>query len=104
MSKGLEALNSLKYMACIEAGFNSKLITYAEEMEHNEMVEEKYNIIEKELKALEMLKKKKVNIFHIWVFDDYEQYKAHYPFSEYNAKKDMLTFEEFNFLKEGLEE
>ena len=104
MSKGLEALNSLKYMACIEAGFNSKLITYAEEMEHNEMVEEKYNIIEKELNALEIIKNKKVNIFHIWVFDDYTQYKEHYPFAEYSATEDMLAFEEFNFLKEWLED
>ena len=53
--------------------------------------------------ALEIIKNKKVNIFHIWVFDDYEQYKRHYPFSEYNAEEDMLTFEEFNFLKEVLE-
>lgn len=103
MPKGLEALNSLKYMTCIEAGFNSELITYAEEMEHNEMVEEKYNIIEKELNALEIIKNKKVNLFHIWVFDDYTQYKQHYPFSEYNAEEDMLTNKEFDFLKEWLE-
>ena len=54
-------------------------------------------------KALEIIKNKKVNMFHIWAFDDYEQYKEHYPFSEYNAREDMLTFEEFNFLKEVLE-
>ena len=59
--------------------------------------------IEKELNALEMLKKKKVNLFHIWVFDDYTQYKEHYPFSEYSAEEDMLTFEEFELLKEVLE-
>ena len=53
--------------------------------------------------ALEIIKNKKTNLFHIWVFDDYEQYKEHYPFSEYNAREDMLTFEEFNFLKEILE-
>lgn len=60
--------------------------------------------IEKELNALEMLKNKKVNMFHIWAFDDYEQYKEHYPFSEYSAEEDMLTFEEFNFLKDILGE
>ena len=54
-------------------------------------------------KALEMLKKKKVNVFHIWVFDDYTQYKQHYPFAEYHAEEDMLTEEEFKFLKEVLE-
>ena len=59
--------------------------------------------IEKELNALEIIKNKKVNIFHIWVFNDYEQYKEHYPFSEYHATEDMLTFEEFDLLKEVLE-
>ena len=103
MSKGLQALNSLKSMACVEAGPQNKYITYAKEMEHNEMVEEKYYIIKKELKAFEIIKNKKVNMFHIWVFGDYEQYKAHYPFSEYNAEEDMLSFEEFELLKEVLE-
>lgn len=55
-------------------------------------------------KVFEILKNKKINIFHIWVFDDYHQYKLHYPFSEYHVEKDMLTQEEFNFLKEVLEE
>ena len=59
--------------------------------------------IEKELNVLEIIKNKKVNIFHIWVFDDYEQYKEHYPFSEYSAEEDMLTIEEFDLLKEVLE-
>ena len=60
--------------------------------------------IEKELKALEIIKNKKVNIFHIWVFDDYTQYKEHYPFAEYIAEEDMLNAEEFDLLKEWLEE
>lgn len=51
-------------------------------------------------KVIEILKNKKVNIFHIWVFDDYRQYKEHYPFAEYNAEEDMLAFEEFDLLKE----
>ena len=59
--------------------------------------------IEKELNALEIIKNKKVNLFHIWVFDDYEQYKLYYPFAEYHAAKDMLATEEFDFLKEVLE-
>lgn len=54
-------------------------------------------------KVLEIIKNKKVNLFHIWVFDDYTQYKEHYPFAEYSAEEDMLTFEEFNFLKEVFE-
>ena len=55
MLSSKEALNSLKSMACIEAGHQNKYITYAKEMEHNEMVEEKYYIIEKELDRLEKL-------------------------------------------------
>ena len=55
---------------------------------------------EKKLNALEIIKNKKVNIYHIWIFDNYQQYKEHYPFGEYHAKEDMLTFEEFNLLKE----
>lgn len=91
MSKGLEALDGLRFDVSM-----SKDINYLE-------ANKECDIIEKELKALEILKDKKVNVFHIWVFDDYTQYKEHYPFSEYSAEEDMLTFEEFNFLKEVLE-
>ena len=59
--------------------------------------------LEKLEKVIEILKDKKVNMFHIWVFDDYTQYKQHYPFSEYNAEGDMLTNKEFDLLKEWLE-
>ena len=61
------------------------------------------DLIKKLKKAIEILKDKKVNLFHIWVFDDYTQYKQHYPFAEYNAEEDMLAFEEFDLLKEVLE-
>ena len=54
-------------------------------------------------KVIEILKNKKVNVFHIWVFDDYKQYKLHYIFSEYHAEEDMMTEEEFNFLKKEFE-
>lgn len=51
-------------------------------------------------KAIEILKNKKVNIFHIWGFDDYLQYKQYYFFDEEHTEEDMLNLEEFNFLKE----
>ena len=54
-------------------------------------------------KVIEILKDKKVNLFHIWIFNDYEQYKEHYPFAEYSAEEDMLNAEEFDLLKEWLE-
>lgn len=91
MSKGLKALDDLR--------FDVSMVQYINYLEANK----ECDIIEKEPKVLEMLKKKKVNLFHIWVFDDYEEYKAHYPFSEYSAEEDMLTEEEFKFLKEVLE-
>ena len=58
--------------------------------------------LEKKEKALDIIKNKKVNMYHIWVFDNYQQYKEHYPFSEYHAIEDMLTFEEFDLLKKQL--
>lgn len=100
MSKGLEALDSLRYCQIvngIEDDGKYKL-GYL-----HKVMGEAYETIERELKALEIIKVKKVNLFHLWAFDDYEQYKLHYPFSEYSATEDMLTFEEFNFLKEVLE-
>ena len=54
-------------------------------------------------KTIEILKNKKVNIFHIWALDDYKQYKQYYFFDENHTEKDMLTIEEFKFLKEVLE-
>ena len=86
--KGLEALKTVKKLASAYAGDK-----YAETLTEE---------IEKELKALEIIKNKKVNIYHIWVFDNYTQYKEHYKFSEYHAIEDMLTFEEFDLLKKQL--
>ena len=94
MSKGLEALEKIVYEIKWTHNDGKTLTRFDKEQ---------VDIIEKELKALEIIKNKKVNLFHILVFDDYEQYKAHYPFSEYNARKDMLTIEEFDLLKEVLE-
>ena len=56
--------------------------------------------IEKQLKAFEIIKKKMVNLYQIWVYDDYEKYKYYYPFSEYHAVEAMLTLEEFKLIKE----
>ena len=100
MIKGLVALNSLKSMACIEAGPQNKYITYAKEMEHNEMVEEKYNIIEKELKVLEMLKKK------MTIETDYYDSDVgceKYEYIAYNGTPlNIDTPEEFDLLREVL--
>ena len=42
--------------------------------------------IEKQLKALEIIKKKMVNLYQIWVYDDYEKYK-------YEAKLQQINNE-----------
>lgn len=91
MSKGLEALanivDEIKYTHS-----NGKVLT--------DYDKEQVDIIQKELQALEIIKNKKVNLFKIWVYDDYEQYKYYYPFGEYHAIEAMLTLEEFELIKE----
>lgn len=101
VSKGLEALELFYNYITNEAIDKAKYLGQA--VDAIQYWQEKYYIIEKELNALEIIKNKKVNMFHIWAFDDYEQYKEHYPFAEYNAEEDMLAFEEFELLKEVLE-
>ena len=101
MNKGLEALEYLRYCQIVngindDGNYNLSYLY--------KVMKETFNTIEYELNALEIIKNKKVNLFHIWVFDEYEQYKQHYPFSEYSATEDMLTFEEFDLLKEWLED
>ena len=95
-----EALDGLKSMACVEAGLQNKYITYAKEMEHNEMVEEKYSIIEKELNALEMLKKK------MTIETDYYNSDVgceKYEYIAYNGTALKIdTPEEFDLLREVL--
>lgn len=58
--------------------------------------------LERLLKFVRIIKKKKVNMWHLYTFDDYKDYSKHYMFSEYHCKKDMLTKTEFTFLKEVL--
>ena len=54
--------------------------------------------------AFEILKDKKVNVYHILVLENYKQYVEHYPFGEYNAEEDMLDEEECELLKEVLKD
>lgn len=66
--------------------------------------EEALQTIEFELKVLQIIKHKKVNVYHIWAFDTYEQYCEHYPFAEYHAEQDKLTEKEWILLKAGMED
>lgn len=69
-----------------------------------DIIKQSLDRLEKLEKVIEILKKKKVNIYHIWAFDNYQQYKEHYPFSEYHAEEDMLTEQEYEQIKKVLEE
>lgn len=72
------------------------------EKAYQEHLNNQAQLIEKYQEIIDILKRKKVNMFHLWVWDNYEQYKEHYPYSEYRVKEDMLTKEEYEFLKEVL--
>lgn len=86
MSKVLEDLKEVKKLASAYAGDK-----YAQALTET---------IKKELQVLEIIKNKMVNVYQIWVYDDYEKYKHYYPFGEYHAIEAMLTLEEFELIKE----
>lgn len=75
----------------LEAKDNYKSLEWYNNNQHNLLKEYK--------KFINLIIRKKVNWFHIYAFNAYEQYKEHYIFSEYHADKDMLTEKEFNFLR-----
>ena len=91
MSKGLEALNKIK--DCLEiADEVDGDIVFTGEYEEQESL----NIIEKELKALEIIKNKGVDISLFKKYDDRNLYNYNYK-SEY-----QLTQKEYDLLKEVL--
>ena len=84
MSKGLEALKVIYELEDLQGG--------------RDAFWESYRIIEKELKALEIIKGKEVNVFIFLHSADLETYN---DMVEDNRK---LTQEEFNILKEVLKD
>ena len=104
MLSSKEALNSLKSMACIEAGPQNKYITYAKEIEHNEMVEEKYYIIEKDLDRLEKLEKTiELLKTRVKMLETYHEPKSRYYYLYIGGRIVLLSREEYILLKEVLE-
>ena len=84
MSKGLEAL---------------KRITLKDFILNNDSCLKDIKIIEKELKALEIIKNKKVDIKDIYKYADYSQYNYAMLGVPYEFR---LTIEEYDLLKEVL--
>lgn len=83
MSKSLEALKRIRQETCPA--------TYMPDFDKDECC----NIIEKELKALEIIKEKKVNIKLLLIDKDCELYNMNYGYED-------LTQEEYELLKEVL--
>ena len=81
-----------------ELSLSDDCLTTADRVMFNKVLQD-LERSEKLEKTLEIIKNKKVNMYHIWVFDNYQQYKEHYKFSEYHAIEDMLSENEFNLLK-----
>ena len=99
MSKGLEAISDLR--------FN---ISYSQDMKYKEN-NDLCDVIEKELKALDIIITKKVNlygndiyangVYGLNYYSTYQHYKANCEKLRYK-KKCILTEEEFKLLKEVL--
>jgi len=111
MSKGLEELNKIKNykewttVATI-GGYERTKVKLA----YNDELKESFIIIKKELKVLEIIKEKKVEVGELLESDtlvDYNEtvfytYPDKRADKEYNPYTYLLTQEEYDFLKEEL--
>ena len=105
MLKGLEALRKLDYEARYantdDEGYSIK------PYKATNFCEEEFNIIEKELKALEIIKTKRVDVFELLLSISNLVYRN--PLERYNSYVEgsfntKLTPQEFDLLEEVLEE
>lgn len=84
MNKGLEALNTIRHIHDMECG-------------EDESINKDFDIIEKELKALEIIKNKDVDVEYFKIKKDKGSLE------DYNVRLyDELTQEEYDLLKEVL--
>lgn len=81
MSKELEALQDLSKLVFVYGGIKQ------------------YQIIEKSLKALEIIKEKEVDIHNLLISETVEQYNS---YTHWLGYKGNLTQEEYDLLKEVL--
>lgn len=54
-------------------------------------------------KVIDILKAKQVNLFHVYVYDDYKEYERKWPCRKNGKNQYMLAKEEFDLLKEVFE-
>ena len=89
MSKGLDTLKTIRHI---------------DEMEHgkDKSMNNAFDIIEKELKALEIIKNKKVACLLIWLMERHTKECALRLYNEPCDENRKLTKEEYDLLKEVL--
>lgn len=103
MSKGLECLKDIDNLV-------GHLLDNADCLVSNEIdYDEAFRTIEKELKALEIIKKKNVNCFKLRFCKNLEDYNLYLegfvnPETKKISSESYLNQEEFDLLKEVLEE
>lgn len=98
MSKESETLESIKLKY-------KDLISKSKFPKFTEYEQYQFEVIETALKALEIIKKKNVNVGYLLICDDYEEY-----LDDFNDRQgegnlpsfELLTQEEYNLLKEVL--
>ena len=93
MSKSLDALERLYCAGRLD-------LNYVQSQKHKQ----DYEIIEKELKALEIIKNKKVNVLELSVCANYETFISFFKQWNWNGEYDeyMVTQEEYDLLREAL--
>lgn len=92
MSKGLEALKELLEYVNFENRHDSK----------SEKAVSNFDIIEKELKALEIIKNKKVAYLFMWLIEKHNKKCALRLYNEPCEEDRKITEEEYDLLKEVL--
>ena len=101
MIKELEALEcSLKLYKMVESAGNDNGFNLNEAWEYHETIKQTLIKAQKQEKALEIIKKKNVNIGLVNVLGSVEQYNQTYVYDNMLNVKWCLTREEFDLLEE----
>lgn len=96
MIKGLEYINTIK-STLEEIAFHNN------EIKVDDLIYDKFDVVENELKALDIIKKKCIysgNLINVRIAEDYNDYLS--LFEDRVEKQYLLTADEFYLLKEVL--